>query len=290
MSLHTSRIALVIGMLVVVGSCTPLKPHGKSPLAPPQMSSDSVVLDIFFVRFPYGDESANGPLWDSIDEQHFPTEVRRELAAAGFRAGVVGGPIPEKLAELLELNDKPPPSENVPDTKLEDLAEVPMVVRRHKQLRTGRPCEIQASEVYEELPVVLCKSGELCGQSYEDAQAMLIIKATAKPSGRVQLELTPQIQHGRQRPHYVGTQGTLRMEIGRDRRTFDDLVMSANLAAGDMVVLGSIDGRPGSLGHYFFTQETEGRHEQKLLVVRLSQTQHDDLFDPNGVLPVDDLE
>jgi hypothetical protein len=53
------------------------------------------------------------------------------------------------------------------------------------------------------------------------------------------------------------------------------------------MVLSSLPSRPGSLGHYFFT-ENEEHLEQKVLVIRLTQTQHDGLFSPNAKeLPLD---
>jgi hypothetical protein len=56
-----------------------------------------------------------------------------------------------------------------------------------------------------------------------------------------------------------------------------------------MIVMSSLANRPGSLGHYFFTREADGKLEQKLMVLRLAQTQHDDLFDPQLPLSLDTL-
>ena len=66
----------------------------------------------------------------------------------------------------------------------------------------------------------------------------------------------------------------LQMEASRPRRTFDDMNLCATLMPGDMVVLTNLPDHPGSLGHQFFTT-TEGEAGQKLLVVRLAQTQRD---------------
>ena len=57
------RIRLfLLAVLAAGGACTPLRvPQGKSPLAPVTMSPESCVLDIFFVRLPYGDKATNGP-------------------------------------------------------------------------------------------------------------------------------------------------------------------------------------------------------------------------------------
>jgi hypothetical protein len=54
-----------------------------------------------------------------------------------------------------------------------------------------------------------------------------------------------------------------------------------------MLVLSSLIQRPGSLGHYFLTQKADGKLQQKLIVIRLSQTQHDGLFDPPEPLPLE---
>ncbi len=50
-----------------------------------------------------------------------------------------------------------------------------------------------------------------------------------------------------------------------------------------MVILSSLPNRPGSLGHYFFTEGEDNHVEQKILVLRLSQTQHDDLVAPPAI-------
>jgi hypothetical protein len=52
-----------------------------------------------------------------------------------------------------------------------------------------------------------------------------------------------------------------------------------------MLILSSLPNLPGSLGHHFFT-ESDGQLRQKLLILRLAQTQQDDLFRPPDVLPL----
>jgi hypothetical protein len=104
------------------------------------------------------------------------------------------------------------------------------------------------------------------------------------------VDLTPEVHYGEPRARFVGEQGAIRMEAGRSRRVFDNLAISATLAPGHLLVLSSLPSRPGSLGFNFFTTVTAGRREQKLLVIRLAQTQHDGLFDPEQPLPLDDAD
>jgi len=282
------RIGFCLAVLTVLGGCVSTVPKaGKSPLAPARMSPDSVVLDIFFVRFPFGDPEVNGPLWHELDEQHIALEQRRRLAGNGLRAGLVGGQLPVTLSRLLELGDKPPSDDQANESVEVGPGAKPTVVRRHLQLRTGRRSEIVTSGVYDELPVLKCESGNVCGEIYPQAQTLLAIKAFPQGDGRVRLELTPELRYGQTRQRWVGKLGMWRLEAGQPRKTLDQLAISPVLAPGQMLVLAGLPNRPGSLGHHFFSETTAGRLEQKLLVVRLTQTQHDDLFPPGRVLPLE---
>ena len=283
------RTVVLLPALLLVGCITTPIQKGRSPLKPAQMSPDSVVLDIFFVRFPFDDPQINGQLWQEIDEQHFPSEIRRRLTANGFRVGLVGGQLPITLSELLQLSDRPAPDGNVETGGTDDpiaLDRQPQVLRRHLQLRTGRRSEILASGVYDELPVLISDRGQVCGQTYSKAQALLGVTAVAQGDGQVRLQLVPELHHDEVRQRWVGRQGMMRLKTDRPRRTFDEMGISATLSPGSMLVLGSLANRPGSLGHHFFTEDT-GQLEQKLLVVRLSQTQHDELFCPSRELDLD---
>ena len=96
---------LLLAVLALSGCINPFPAAGllkaKSPLAPPQMSPDSVVLEMFFVRFPFGDPAVNEKLWEEIDEQQFAPDLRERLARNGFRVGLVSGQMPVELSKLL---------------------------------------------------------------------------------------------------------------------------------------------------------------------------------------------
>jgi hypothetical protein len=276
-------------MLAMTGCTTTALHKGKSPLMPAQMSPDSVVLDMFSILVPFGDPAANDKLWEAVDEQRFAPELRERLARNGFRAGLLSGQIPAELAKIMELSDKPPPTDEPVSTKAEDLEKQPRVIRRHLQLRAGREGTILASSVYAELPVLLSEPGELCGETYHQAQGVFSIKSFPQPDGRVRLELLPELQHDQPAQRWITEQGMMRLDVRRPTRTFDDLALTAELTPGAMLVLSSLPNRPGSLGHHFFTEKVdEGRLGQKLLLIRLSQTQHDGLFSPPQPLKLEE--
>ncbi|HID76659.1 MAG TPA: hypothetical protein EYP56_11765 [Planctomycetaceae bacterium] len=270
-------------------ACTPWSKRHTSPLRPAQMSPDSVVLEVFFVRFPFGDSEANGALWQEGDEQHFPPVVRRELVRNGFRVGVVGPQPPAPLARLLALGDQPPGPLGEETTSGDQLGEEPAVSGWHSQCRAGRRLEIAASKLYPELCLLIPDEGGLCGESYRNAQGILAVTPELERDGRVRLQVVPELHYGQARQQPVPARGGFRLEVRRPRRVFDQLGFAATLTPGQMVLVGCLPNRPGSLGHHFLTQVRNGQREQKLLVIRLAQTQHDDLVVPVQEIPLDDL-
>jgi len=289
--LLTAAAASAAVLAATVAGCqsTP-KTVGRSPLKTPQMSPDSVVFEVFRVRFPFGDPQANVDLWQEVDEQHLPPHVRRRLARNGFRVGLIGGQVPITLSRLLELKEKPAPTGEGTEVQVAGVAERPQVERAHVTVRAAARAEITASGEYEKLPALVASdSGDLGGQTYEHAQGVLAVKAYPLPDGRVRLELTPEVHHDAPRPRWVGKQGMWRIETGRPRRVFDELVLEATLSPGSMLVLSSLPNRPGSLGHYFLTEDDD-QLVQKLILVRLCQTQHDEVCAPGEVLDLEDFE
>ncbi len=274
--------AVALLLVLCQAGCRPIMPDvkGQSPLKPAALSQDSVVLDIFFIRFPFGEATVNGELWDEIDEQHFSPECRRRLLENGFRVGRVGGRIPVELSRLLELGEKPVPTGQPNQLVLEDLGSGPRVSRRHLQIQPRQRSEIIASDVYDELPVITKDaSDQVSGKFLKQAQAILALRAELQSDGRVSLCITPEVHHGQPRKRWVsGSRGVLQLDSGRGREVFDSLAARAVLAPGEMFVVSSLPNRSGSLGHHFFTETKFGKLEQKLLVIRLSQTQHDYLF------------
>ena len=280
---------LVLCALIAVLGCAPIRPKtDRSPLSPAQMSPDSVTLDVFFVRCPYGDAVANETLWQEIDEQRIPLETRRCLTANGFRAGVISGQMPVSLSQLLELKGNTTPIGGAQQTNLNEIGSEEGPLWSHKQLRAGKRSEIVTSEYYPELPVLRPGPDGVSGETYETAQGRLGVRAVPEKDGRVLLEVVPELHYGEIQRNISSSQGAWRIDSARPRLAFDDMAISTTVAPGDMIVLSCLPGRHGSLGHHFLTTESSGSLEQKLLVIRLSQTQHDELFEPTAI-PLDEV-
>lgn len=271
-------------LLALAAGCAPLEVQPKSPLEPPRMSPDSVVFDLFFVRVPRGDEQANATLWQELDEQCFSPEVRRRLAAAGFRMGRSTGQMPGTLAKLMELTDTAPVVNGAAqELSLDEIDAEPKVVRRHLQIRLGKRGEVVASAVHPEWPLLRCEDGQTSGHILPDAQGTFALTATRGRNGAINVRLVPEIQYGDPRMQPVSTQGMLRLEARRRSETLQDMAVEAELRPGDLIVVAALPNRPGSVGDYFLGTRQENGKDQKLLVIRLSQTQQDPLFEPEPV-------
>lgn len=277
-----------LGVLAAMG-CAKLPAHHGSPFAPE--TADAVALDVFFVSYPFGDESINGPLFAEIDPQEIPLDVRRRLADNGFMAGTVGGQLPPIVGELLQLADQPPddrpPDASQPEDSLPviDVAHRPRVRRQLlKTFHADDPASLLTSgkkEAHSVLNVLFRDDGDppaVRGGRYVNAKTILSTKIEPQGDGRVRLELLPVVEHGEPRRDIVAGDGGFTVKVAAPRKTFDALRLAATLSPGQILVVGCRADRPGSLGHQFFTQRFTDRLEQVVLLIRLAQARPAELF------------
>jgi hypothetical protein len=277
---------LILALLSSLSGCAWFAPPANNAMAsllqPAQMTPGSAVLEVLSVRLPPGEPDLDRRIWEEVDEQHFPIEVRRQLEKSGFRAGVLAGQLPPVLSRLLDLKGKPSAGGEVQHVKITDLATPSRVSSQHMQTHAGQRYEVTASGLIEKMPILVSEAGEIRGVTYEQAQGIFAMHVNPQPDGRVELELIPEIHHGETKQHWVGDQSMFRLETGRPKRAFEELKLTAVMSPGAMLLLGSQPNRQGSLGHYFFLENNgrDDRFDQKLILIRLCQTQHDDLVSP----------
>lgn len=281
MSVRRCLYVLICVALASALGCKLVERHavGKSPLQAAKPSSDSVGLEIFFARLPTA-QAEQPDVWQAVDEQQLATDVRARLAQNGFRAGIVSSPLPKQLCDLLKIAERPA-SKEIPSKA--NLTDDPEVTLRLLQTRSGHRGEIIASKMYAELPVLSREHGQVRGRTYRQADCRFSLVATRAPNNYVELELSPEVQHGDPQLRKVVGDGTLRLEPGRPRQCFDDLKARMSLCPGQMLVFASRPDMPGSLGHYFFTDAGGEKPTRKILLIRLAQAGDDELFTGAGV-------
>ena len=271
------KLALLPFALAALGGCTFVAPStaaGRLALAAAQPSPDAVSLEIFFARFRYGDARVADDLWRQVDELQLPLEARRALAEAGFRVGLVGSQPPAELVELLTLSERGRKSGEQGSRLDED----PRVNLRVLQTRAGRRNEVVASHTYASLPLLGKEGGQIVGRTFADAECRFDLRVQPQADGRWELSLAPEVHHGQPQTKYTGSEGVLRLESGKPKKTFDELKLVAHLQPGQMLLLTAAPDRPGTLGHYFFTEPVDDDVVQKLLVIRPTQATGDLLF------------
>jgi hypothetical protein len=278
-----SRRQFLVG--VAMAACAPgcaqwnRQPEEPSRLPPARMSPDAVILELAFVRMPVSDRKSYDELWNEADEQHFPPELRKELAANGFRIGIVGQQLPTPLRVALDAAAAET-DERAEDTETSDV-EVSRSQRR-VQCRTGRRAKIVVSKTRPSLAFLAQEEGYVRGQVLDSAQCLLALKPYPQADGRVRLDVTPEIEHGELKTQWVGQEGSMMQRVGRDRMVLDRLRSSATLPAGQVLVLSTTPDVKG-LGEHFFSETAAGRVERTLLLVRVAQTQWDELFAPGQI-------
>lgn len=284
MSRTLATLALMTATIVALGGCALLTfedPPGEPVRLPPaRMAADSVVLEFLFVRMPMSESAAYDEIWDAADEQVLSADLRRQLTENGFRCGVVPQELPPILRERLAS------SANSLEDRSEDIAtsdaEVDRSARR-KQCRAGRRAKIVVSKTHDNLSVLTREGGAVRGRLVEKAQCLFALKPYPQGDGRVKLDVTPEVEHGELKQQWVGGNGTMMQRMGKDRIVLDPLRIVTTLAPGQSLLL-SATAEPHGLGDHFFVETAGGTVERSLLLIRVAQTQHDDLFAP-GALP-----
>jgi hypothetical protein len=254
--------------------------QGRSPLEAAPSSPESVTMEIIWARFPAGDPGLTEDAWREIDETQITPAVGRELANNGLRAGVIGVRLPDAINRALHQGEPEPQSEA--DATAEQVVQVstePIVHGRVRRLRRNQRTEIQASEMYGALPLLVSGSRELSGRTYHQAQAVYALRIHPQPSRTVNVELTPEIHHGTPRIRWTGgDDGILRQAPLRDREVFDRLRLSVRLSPGEMLVLMSLPNAGSRLGHYFHSVDSADGPQHKLILIRLAEVPRSDTF------------
>jgi hypothetical protein len=268
-----TRLAFVWLLAALVWGCRAVQPvepqlRGQHRLLP--LTDERILLEVFFLRMPLDDQTVE-TIWNEVDEQHLPSRRRRSLAQHGMRAGVIGSRLPLELERLLASVEKGGGA--VPaDADSAEAANCATVQQLH--LRPGRRGEVVTSPNHDRLTVLTFQNGELRGRTYDNAQALFQVTCRPQEDGRVLVEMLPELRHGVPRQRFVGTDGIVRLEAGRDTITFDNLALQGTLTPGDMLLVGCLSDPPRSLGRDFLTDGTD-RPVQKLLVLRLHSARRD---------------
>jgi hypothetical protein len=262
-------VALIAVSTIAVPACSQWSSATleQTLLKPPRMSPDTVILEMALVDLP-----ADHDLWQDVDELHVDVDARRKLNEHQIRVGVIGSQLPAWLLERVERQDRMFDIDE--ESKMAVIASGEN--QRRLQCRSGNPREIDMGSVREEMQNYLCEDQSAV---LKDAQCKFSIVTKPMGDGRVEVKVTPEIHHGSPRHRWVGSEGSFRVDLRKDCESCDELTATVVLAPGQTLVLGTEAGADG-LGSRFFELDEKYAGRSRCLLLRLAQTQFDDLFAP----------
>jgi hypothetical protein len=257
------------------------KSSSEFKLPTPQMPADAVVIELQFLRMSDAKIAEVDQLWQITDEQVLPVQTRKRLEANGLRIGLVPGDMPTIVQQWIAEAQQ-----RLRDETLEQASVASNISLVPKQLtfRAGKRKEILLHAEQEKwIPVIFQEGDQLCGETFEAPEFILGTTAIPHGDGRATLLFTPEIKYGQVRNVVVGKEAAFRFEWQRQRRAFDELLSQITLSPGQTVIITCTEPPKGLGSQFFITESFSRQREHVLVLMRLSKTQLDELFDPAGV-------
>jgi hypothetical protein len=240
------------------------------------MSPDSVVIEMAILDLKADDLEDAEQLWQEVDELQLEADVRKQLATHGLRSGVIGVHVPQWIVHRL--------SEQCKHLQLDSNNAMAMpsdiIIQRRLQCRAGKQRQVPIGARFDKLTVI---GDTETPAEYTGGQCLLVLTASPLGDGRVQLAMVPEIHYGTPKQHWVGQSGHFRADVTLDTAKFDEIEIAATLSPGEtFILLATPEGE--RLGRVVCQSETAETPPARLILLRLAQTQTDDLFAPQQTL------
>lgn len=244
----------------------------------PNAGANAVVFETAFVRWP-GDPAENAnSLWQSLDEQFLPPNLRQQLAANGLRVGIISDPLPESIRKSLDATRDP--LAVITDQNASPGAEV-LTRRERRQCPSGSREEIEVLPLSEGRRVILFNDfGRIRAKPFDQPRGFFQFTVHSVGDGRVRVELLPIVDYGEPRKRVIGGQNVYRLDVRRDREVFESLAISSTLATGQTLLITAAPEKKG-LGAAFFANRFEADQDRLLLLLRIAEARRDELFSPH---------
>lgn len=244
-----------------------------SPLRQADRSADGVRFEIYWATLPPAaevDEQAS--LWQFVQEERLDEGLRAQLRRNGLRAGVVGGVPPKQIERL--LNPRPAEATEDADGAVSRLSAPTGVNKQEMTVRPGEPAQINASEIVDEITLLLADRNGPWGETFQRVQAIYKVGVEPRTGGGRLVSIAPELHHGESRMRWVadGAGAITRPKATREERPFPELRVEASLTVGEMLLVTSLPGSESRMGGFFHRSDGEVSGIRKAIVVRMVQT------------------
>ena len=261
--------------LIDFGRFRPRTPSGDTLATTPviiNQSTDTVSIDIFIIHLAPRQHELLQQLWQEIDEQSLPPQLRRELLVQGFRVGVLGSLLSPALAQLLSISADAKADValgEIYEISAADVAREPTATRNMRNLLPGMSALVKVFDTpLPEQSLFWEENGMMHGQTYTGAIGLFRVSATANRDGSAQVQIVPELEHGIDEPRFRVRAGMVVQETGKPRHSFESLTVSHRLLPGQWLIVGTTTPDSAGAGKAFFVRKDSGM-EQRLLAIRL---------------------
>jgi len=267
---------LIFGGICAQLSCNWIGTNRPVPGTPPptpiiNQSVDTASIDIFIVRLAPHQNALLQQLWQEVDEQSLPPQLRRELFAQGFRVGILGSLLSPALAQLLTItaDGRTDIQGGVQEISVADAAREPTVTRNARNLLPGMSAVVRIFDTpLPEQSLFWETNGMIHGQTYTDVLGLLNVRATANKDGSALIQIVPELEHGTSELRVRPVSGMVVHETGKPRHSFESLTVPQRLLPGQWLIMGATAIDSPGVGKTFFVRRNAGQ-EQRLLAIRL---------------------
>jgi hypothetical protein len=260
-----------------------------------RMPPDSVALEMALVQLDDSQTADFEEFWQILDQQEVELSMRQQLHLNGIRIAVMASHAPSELHQLL----KPRPVE-FQDLDLvgQQMAEkdlVPpqprLVIHQRVTNRHGEIFPLQTSEIHPQFTWDVRHDTMRSVGSGNAVRGIMEIRSMPQGDGSVRLRLMPTIHHGDVKPTISVAEKSFVFDSSQTINRLNELLFDVTLRAGETVVIApteDVSEERSDLGNLFFglpdvPQRKSSRLTHRVLMVRVVQTQLDDLFGNSGV-------
>lgn len=287
-----SPVLCLFASLTIAAGCANWNASNESSsqpfvLAKSRMSPRSVGIEIAVAQLDATQAEQLQQLLRTIDQQELSLETRKQLDRNGLTCGIMSTRPPAVFHDLLEPYTPDPDSVDIAARPLALAGKLDPISRLliHQRIsnQDGEVYPVGTSDPYADLTWTVNHADQSLSGQASSARCFFDVTTFPNSDGSAILKLVPVIRHGKEVTRIEVAEGSFVMDRGQRRSNLDDIGFEIQLQTGQTLIIAAnnpfADGgaERDLLGPILLGSERSD--ETRLLLVRLVQTQMDDLFD-----------
>ena len=256
-------------------------------MAKSRMSPGTVGIEIAVAQLDATQTAQQQELLGTIDQQKLSLETRKQLDRNGLSCGIMSTRPPAVFHDLVKPFVPHPDAVDIAARPLALAGKLEPVSRLliHQRIsnQDGEVYPVGTSDLYANLEWAVHHADRVERDESETARCFFDITTFPNSDGSVTLKLVPVIRHGNEVPRIEVAEGSFLMDRGQRRSNLEKVGFEISLRTGQTLIVSATHpfsedaAKDELLGPLLLGSKSPD--ETRLLLVRLVQTQMDDLFD-----------